>query len=157
MVSICHKVQINIRAQGWPFGLVSLPQPETVNQSLQLRKGLWLWLAAVTGGSCENTGAVSGSNPTWDEPRRSPRAGCLKTSDPVSYSPDDGVSIGIQCKSPGKPSGVHLHHISVLESKFWQNYCAANVFEKPMRVTCAAHHILHRTLYRCHVINPATC
>jgi hypothetical protein len=36
-------------------------------------------------------------------------------------------------KSPGNLSGVHLHHNSVHESKFWQKYFAAKVFEKPVR------------------------
>jgi hypothetical protein len=69
----------------------------------------------------------------WDEPHRSPCAGFLKTSDPGSYSPDDGVSIRIRRKSLGNPSGVRFNHIPVHESKFWQKYCAAKVFQKPVR------------------------
>jgi hypothetical protein len=69
----------------------------------------------------------------WDEPRRSPRAGFLKTPDSVSDSPNDDVSIDRQCKSSGNPSGGRFHHVSVHESKFWQKYCAAKVFETPVR------------------------
>jgi hypothetical protein len=41
--------------------------------------------------------------------------------------------IGIRRKSSGNRSGVHLHHISVHDSKFWQQYYAAKVFEKQVR------------------------
>jgi hypothetical protein len=125
----------------------------------------------------------------------SPRASVLKTKDLGSYSPDDGVSISIQRKSSGNPSGVRLHnvllhehgmshagqphrfsenigsgfvspydggligiqrkspgnlsgarlhHISVHESKFWQKYYAAKVFEKPVRGDlCGSNAVAH--------------